>query len=143
MDWLQLISAIGIGALLTKILDIVWLQRSLQASEKKRWLREQRLRVYSKLAEEILSLGKNKGVRTDVFLGYSLAAEATLLVDNEKLAYDIEAFFTKLSNLFSEASKAHDDPSKKDDDELEGAYQLVYQESRRLVIELRKSIHKQ
>ena len=142
IDWLQLISAIGIGALLTKVLDIIWLQRSLQTSEKRRWLREQRLRVYSRLSEEILSLGTIKGVRSDAFLGYSLAAEAILLVDNEKLAHDLESFFTKLSNLFSEASKLDTDPSKKNDDELEGAYQQVYQESRRLIFELRKSIHK-
>jgi len=34
MNWLQFISAIGIGALLTKILDIIWLQRSIRETER-------------------------------------------------------------------------------------------------------------
>jgi hypothetical protein len=36
MDWLQLISAVGIRALLTKVLDIVWLQRTMREAEKKK-----------------------------------------------------------------------------------------------------------
>lgn len=141
MDWLQLISAVGIGALLTKVLDIVWLQRSLRTSEKQKWLREQRLRVYSNIADEILSLGTTKDSRTDVFSGYALAAEAILLVDDDKLANDIEQFFTKMANLYSEVNKTDDHSEKKPDEELETAYQMMLKESRRLVSELRKSLH--
>ncbi len=141
MDWVQIISAVGIGALLTKVLDIVWLQSAIRESEKRKWLREQRLRVYSKVSEEILSMGNNMNTREDAFASYALAAEAMLLVENEKLANDIECFFTKLSNLFSEVTKADSDPTKKSDEHLEGAYQAVLKESRRLVKELRKSLH--
>ncbi|GAB6910190.1 conserved hypothetical protein [Desulfosarcina cetonica] len=142
MDWLQIISAVGIGALLTKLLDIIWLQRSIRETEKKKWLRDQRLRVYSKLAEEMLSLGKTFNTREDAFSGYSFAAEAILLSDDDELASDIEEFFTKVSNLFDEAVKSNDDPTKKAEEHLEGAYKIIVAESRRLVKRLRKSLHK-
>ena len=141
MDWLQLISAVGIGALLTKVLDIVWLQRTMREAEQKKWFREQRLRVYAKLAEEILSLGKNMGTREDAFSGYALAAEAILLAPDDKLANEIEHFFTMLANIFSEGSKADDDPTRRSEEHLEGAYQVVVEESRRLVNALRRSLH--
>lgn len=143
MDWIQILSAGGIGALLTKILDIVWLQRAVRESEKRKWLREQRLRVYSELAAEILSMGKSLESREDAFSGYALAAEAVLLVHDEKLANDIEHFFTMLSNIFKEGCKADDDSSKKSEKNLEGAYKVVVAESRRLVKELRASLHEQ
>jgi len=141
MDWIQIISAVGIGALLTKVLDIVWLQRAVRESEKRKWLREQRLRVYSKLAEEMLSMGTSMKARENAFSGYALAAETILLVDDEKLAKDIEHFFTMLANLFSESKKEDDNPTRKSEEHLKGAYKAVVEESRRLVKELRKSLH--
>jgi hypothetical protein len=142
MDWLQVISAVGIGALLTKILDIVWLQRAVRESDKKKWIREQRLRVYSKLAEEILSLGRSKGTRENAFSAYALVAEAVLLVEDAELANDLENFFTFLTNLYSEGLKTDDDPTKKPDDELEEVYETLVLESRRLVKELRICLHR-
>ncbi|HBS80452.1 hypothetical protein [Alloalcanivorax sp.] len=141
MDWVQIVSAVGVGALLTKLLDIVWLQRSIRESEKRKWLREQRLRVYSTLAAEVLSMGKSMESREDVFVGYSLAAEAMLLAGDEKLANDIEHFFTMLANIFGEGRKADNDPARRSEEDLEGAYQVVVRESRRLVKELRASLH--
>ncbi len=73
MDWLQLISAVGIGALLTKVLDIVWLQRTMREAEKRKWFREQRLRVYTKLAEEILIPREEHGGEKDTILGMRLS----------------------------------------------------------------------
>ncbi len=86
-------------------------------------------------------MGKSMDTREDAFSGYALVAEAILLVDSEKLANDLEHFFTMLSNVFSEAKKADDDPTKKPEDHLEGAYNVVVAESRRLVKELRRSLH--
>ena len=140
MNWIELVSAIGLGALATKVLDIMWLQKALSNSEKRKWLRVERLRVYTKLTEDILSLGKNMKSR-DSFSGYALASEAMLLVENEDLAKDIENYFTMLGNLFTESRKHDKDPSKKSDIELEDAYKIIFTESRRLVLELRKSLH--
>lgn len=141
MDWIQVISAVGIGAILTKVLDIFWLQRLIHESEKRKWFREQRLRVYSELATEILSMGKSSASREDAFVGYALASEAQLLVSSDKLANDIENFFTMLANIFEEGRKADNDTTKKSEKELEGAYQVVVKESRRLVKELRLSLN--
>lgn len=145
MDW-ALISVVGamagaIGVVLTKVLDIVWLQRILRGTENRKWFREQRLRVYTKLAEDLLSMGTNMDARENAFSGYALAAEAMLLVPEDKLANEIEHFFTMLSNIFSEGRKADDDPTKRSEEHLEGAYQIVLKESRRLVKELRRSLH--
>jgi len=89
----------------------------------------------------LLSLGKNSDLRNDAFEGYALATEAILLTENDILADEIELFFTHLSNLFAEAAKPENDPGRRPEKELEGAYQVVYKESRRLVKKLRASLH--
>ena len=139
MTWYQILSIFGLGALTIKILDILWLQRVLQRAEKKKWLREQRLRAYSNIAKEILSMGKATGTREDAFIGYALAAEAMLLTDNPKLSKQIELHFTKVSNLYKESIKSPDDPNRKH--ELEGAYNIIITESRELIEALRQSIN--
>lgn len=141
MDWYQILSVAGLGALIIKVVDIIWLQRVLQKAENKKWLREQRLRVYSSVAKEALSLGKAANTREDPFSGYALAAEAILLADNSKLSEKIEAHFTKVANLYNEGIKSQDDPTCKPEEELEGAYNLVVRESRELVELLRQSIN--
>ncbi|EGQ9189697.1 hypothetical protein F7J78_18170 [Vibrio cholerae] len=105
-------------------------------------MREQRLKAYSKLATEILSLGREFQTREDVFKGYALAAEAILLTDDKKLADKIETYFTMLSNLYAEALRDPSDPLKKSDSELDGAYAFVIKDSRELVDELRKSLNR-
>lgn len=141
MNWIQLISAVGVGALITKLMDVLWLQKVVHQNEHKKWLREQRLEAYSELTEELLSLGKKQGTREDPFKGYALVAKTTLLVEDERLAIELEEFFTNVSNLFTEAIKRDDDPTKKPESELNAAYDIVLAKSRRLVNMLRASIH--
>lgn len=140
MTWIELLSAIGIGALLTKILDIVWLQRSLRESEKRKWLRDKRLIAYTAVTKEILSLGKECNTREDLFKGLSLAAQAILLADNKDLSDEIKLLFTNISNLYKEAIRLEDDPEKKSEKHLEGAYQIVMEKSLIIVEKLRISI---
>jgi hypothetical protein len=141
MDWTPLISAAGIGALLVKVIDTLWLQKVLQSAEKKKWLREKRLKAYSDLTAELLSLGKRSDLQTDAFQGYAIASEAILLTDDDKLAKEIEDFFTGLANLFKEASIPEGHRNKRSEDELEGAYEFLFHKSRHLVIQLRKCLH--
>ncbi len=142
LDWFELISAAGAGAVTIKLLDIVWMQRVIRESEKKKWLREKRLAAYSKLTSEVLSLGREFQTREDAFKGYALAAEAMLLADNKKLAERIEGHFTMISNLYKEVTRDSSDPLKKSESELEGAYLLVIKDSRSLAEELRISLNK-
>jgi hypothetical protein len=140
MSWIQILSAIGFGALITKILDIVWLQRALRETEKRKCLREKRLSAYTAVTKEILSLGKDKNTREDHFSGYALASEAILLADSKELANEIEVLFTNISNLYREATRPENDPERKAEDHLEGAYDLVVSSSRNLVEKLRQSV---
>ena len=56
-NWFQLLGAAGIGAIIIKIIDIVWLQKTLEKSEHKKWLRNQKLEVFTELSELLLSIG--------------------------------------------------------------------------------------
>lgn len=118
------------------------MQGVVQKAEKQKWLREKRLEAYTKLSSEILSLGREHKTREDPFKGYALCAEAILLADNDKLANKIEHHFTMISNLYSETIREPQDPLKKPESELEGAYELVIKNSRSLVEELRRSLNK-
>lgn len=137
MTFLELASAVGLGALLTKILDIVWLQRALQQSEKAKWLREQRLRVYSKVITEVMSLGQLHGTREDLFSAHAFFSEAILLTEDEALAKKLEDFFTFLPNLYKKATM---DKSNVPQEELEHAYQMVVRLKNELQVELRRSL---
>ena len=139
MSFVEIAGAIGLGALITKFLDILWLQRVFHMNEKKRWLREQRMRVYSGLASEIMSMGRSRGTREDAFKAYSFVAEALLLVEDDSLAQRLEQFFTHLSNLYKKGIMERPDVTEK---EFEAAYKFVYDNSRQLVSELRRSLQK-
>jgi hypothetical protein len=52
MQWVPLISAFGLGALLTKLLDIVWLQRLIAFQQHQAWLRSQRLESFTEVVRE-------------------------------------------------------------------------------------------
>lgn len=141
MDWPTLLGSGAIGALLTKIVDTLWLQKVLQSAEKRKWLREKRLKAYSDLISELLTLGRKSDLRDDAFKGYAIASEAILLTSDDRLAAEIEEFFTWQANLFKEASipETHD---KKPEAELEEAYNRLYIKSRYLATQLRRQLHR-
>lgn len=141
MDWPALLGSGAIGALLTKTLDTLWLQRVLQSAEKRKWLREKRLKAYSELTAELLTLGRKSDLRGNAFDGYALASEAILLTEDDKLASEIEEFFTWQSNLFREASIPEEHKDRKPESELEDAYKMLHHKSRHLVAQLRKCLH--
>lgn len=118
MDWPALLGSGAIGALLIKIVDTLWLQRVLQSAEKRKWLREKRLKAYSSLTLELLTLGRNSDLRDDAFKGYAIASEAILLTTDKELAEEIEEFFTWLANLFREVSIPDGHSDRKSEDEL-------------------------
>ncbi|NOS97344.1 MAG: hypothetical protein HOP25_02590 [Methylotenera sp.] len=136
-SWVAVISAVGLGGLIAKVLDIVWLQKTLQNIENKKWLREQRLRVYSKLATEIMSLGKAHATREDFFTSQAFVAEALLLVENKALAEKLEKYFTYIPNLYSKGVMEKSDVPE---EELEGAYAYLQKLSKELMVDLRKSL---
>jgi len=86
MYWIEIIGAIGIGAVITKVLDIFWLQKIMEESEKRKWLRDNQLRAFSKLAKETLSFRLSGGVLDydNPFEFYGIAAESILLIEDSK-----------------------------------------------------------
>ncbi|ABO25686.1 hypothetical protein SHLO109777_14685 [Shewanella loihica] len=142
MDWTVLLGSGVLGALLTKVLDTLWLQKVLQSAEKRKWLREKRLKAYSDLAAELLTLGRKSDLRENAFDGYAIAAEAIVLTDDDALALELEEFFTWLANMYKEASVPEHSDGKRSEEELAGAYKMLYAKSRRLVKELRESLLK-
>jgi hypothetical protein len=93
MNWISLLGAIGVGAIVTKLLDVLWLNRVVRDNERAKWLREQRLVVFSKLAQELLSMGLWNG-STKPVEALSLAAQAILIANDDLLAKRIESFFS-------------------------------------------------
>jgi hypothetical protein len=141
MSWLELLGSGAVGGILVKAVDTLWLQKVLQSAEKRKWFREQRLKAYSDLATELLTLGRRSDLRNDAFRGYEIASEAILLTEDDKLASEIEEFFTWLANLFREAAVPDGHKNKKPEAELEGAYRILHEKSRHLVKQLRKCLH--
>jgi hypothetical protein len=152
MDWIQLLGAVGIGAIVTKILDVLWLQRTMQKSEHRKWLRENRLKAYSALAQELLAHGPWSGPQEPTQL-FALAAEAMLLADNEQMARQIDDFLGAVSALrrrLEELSFEMDVAASSDEEEeaIRSEMRMVKAEARskaasdaRLLIErLRSSI---
>ena len=139
VSFIELIGAICSGGILVKILDIIWLQKALEKNERKKWYREQKLRVYSELSKELMSLGTYRGTRENAFKGYSFIAEAILLVDDNELGKRLEQFFTKMYNLYQKGLM--EEPNVPEE-ELNKAYNTIVNESRELVLALRKSFRK-
>src|SRR6266850_3493865 len=92
MEWIPLLGAVGVGAVATKLLDVLWLQRVLHESERRRWLREQRYRVYGELAREMLSTGPfHYSTPEQRFL--ALIADALLLSTDKRLIELLQGYY--------------------------------------------------
>jgi len=98
MDWIQLLGAVGIGAIAAKLLDVLWLQRTIHESEKRKWLRDQRLKAFTSLSKVLLSEGLWYG-NVESPSAMELAAEAVLLLpeDNELVGL-IEEYIPDVSD---------------------------------------------
>jgi hypothetical protein len=98
MNWIELLGAVGIGAIVIKILDVVWLQQVMRESERRKWLRESRLKAYSVLGQQLLAHGPWSGPEEPTEL-FFVAAEAMLLADDEQMAQEIKDFLRSVMAL--------------------------------------------
>lgn len=142
MDIIQILGAVGFGVVVTKILDIVWLQKVVRDSERRKWLREERLKAYSELAEEVLTLGLHNKSYKSAFSGYVIASRSILLTESDELAIQIRVFMNKVSKLYAEGTKDDEDPDKLSLEELEQVYKHVMDESKELIVKLRNELVK-
>ncbi|WP_320043853.1 hypothetical protein [uncultured Desulfobacter sp.] len=132
MDFPQLIGAIGIGAILTKILDIVWLQNSIEKKEHFAWLREKRIEAFSKLSKELISFGLHDKKLKNPFEIFAIASEAMLLIEDEVLIKKIDQHIVKLD----EFNRGIDEKNFSEE-QLGSLYSQLTAESRKLILELR------
>ena len=137
MDWEivgALGAALGIGAILSKLLDIFWLERISHEHERRKWLRDQRLSAYVDLTKDFLSFGISRGAQCDnPFEGYVVASRAMLLAHDEDLVAKIDSFLVDLDRHtgLENAGK---------DAEAEALYNELWVRARGIVGNLRTSL---
>lgn len=131
VDWIQLVSAVGVGALLTKILDAIWLNRVAEQSTQRAWLRDNRLKAFQEAASELLAFGLDRKSPDDPFATYARLARAMIICKDNKIALRLDQFVVKRDRMF------HDNSKKEESDKLCG--ELV-SEARDIVDLLRLSI---
>jgi hypothetical protein len=135
---LQFLSAVGVGALAVKLMDVLWLQRVLQKHEQRSWLRDKRLAAYSRLAGQLMSLGLC-GIRApNPFEWFGSASEAMLLMDNDALVDRIDRYIVDLDQLYHRG----DDKSPESCKQMESLYVALTKEARLIVKELRNELLK-
>jgi hypothetical protein len=102
MTGTEIISILGIGSILgiviSKLFDILWLQKTVMKNESIRWIRDQRLRVFRELSGDLVTLGL-RDCRKDILEIVAVASEATLLIADKALEERIMKFIDDLCNL--------------------------------------------
>ena len=104
MDWIKLLGGIGFGAIITKVLDVIWLQSALKNAEREKWLRDQRMRVFSMLAKELVDIQLNKS-REGIESAKAITAEALLLLPNLEVGNDLSHHFDDIATSKSKIEK--------------------------------------
>ncbi len=116
MNWIEIISiiigALGIGTIIAKILDI-WLQIRIEKIEKQKWLRDNQLRAFSKLAKETLSFRLSEGVLDydNPFKFCGIAAESMLLIEDSEIKDRINSFIVSLDEIFQIEKAGEETPA--------------------------------
>jgi len=102
MNWIEILGAIGFGSFITTVLNIFWLPKIMEKIERRKWLRDNQLRAFSKLSREILSFRLGKGVLDydNPFEFYSIAAESMLLIEDSEIKSRINNFIINLDDIF-------------------------------------------
>lgn len=100
------IGSASFGAVSGKLLDALVLSRISDKYEKKKWLRQTKIEAFTRLTEEMLSLGLKGQLHDDPWQFRALAAKAILLLDDPKLIEDINVFIDELYKINTGLSAA-------------------------------------
>lgn len=92
MEFFKLLSAVGLGGIIVKILDIIWLQRNVRNYETNKWKRDKKINTYSKLANDLISQ-KEWGSHTKSHEFRMLLGEVFLLMESQSLITKVEEFY--------------------------------------------------
>jgi len=99
LNVLPFLGAIGIGAILVKLMDIIWLQKVIKEKDNASWLRDRRLKAYTDLTKELISFGTKHEKTIGAFEIYAFAAEALLLIENDELINKINHFINTMTKM--------------------------------------------
>jgi hypothetical protein len=99
MGYIEFIGAIGFGAIIVKLMDILWLQRFVRDKEHTAWLRDRRLEAYTTLSKELISFGLHRKDLGNPFEGFANVAEAILLIEDDSLIDRVDRFIVRLDEM--------------------------------------------
>lgn len=133
--WLQIVSAASFGAIVVKLLDILWLAPVTKEAERRKWLRDQRLAAYADVARDALSLriGGDQD-HENPFQAYAVASRAILLAHNDDLASRIDQFIVDLDHFY----ELDDDKTKQAEAKTE--YEGLSDRARTLIKDMRSEL---
>ena len=92
-----------VGAVATKLVDTLVSSKINNKIEQKKWLRDTKLDLYSKLTEEIMLID-DENFQTQIREIKRISAKIILLVNDRKLEEKIEDYINRL-NRFSQKEK--------------------------------------
>jgi hypothetical protein len=130
MDWITLISGLGIGALGVKLLDILWFQKLVHRQSHENWLKDHRLEAFSEVIREFISFGLHNRKSQNPFESYASISRALLLIKDDQLIERIDQFIMNRDRLDSLVNAGKDVES-------EELYNELVKESREITKALR------
>jgi len=101
-----IIGSAAFGAVVGKFMDAFVLSHVNEKYERKKWLREIKIEAFTKLTEELLSLGVQRQLHDDPWRFRALAAKAILLLNDSILIKDIHTFIDELYKINTGLSRA-------------------------------------
>lgn len=138
MEFFKLLSAVGLGGIIVKFLDIIWLQRNVRNYETNKWKRDKKINTYSKLAEDLISQ-KEWGLQARSHEFHVLLGEVFLLMENQRLVIKIEEFYKDVEkSLKISEGKRQQAESYGDEKLIEEAIEFHKTENQRLQKEARE-----
>ncbi len=87
------------GAIVGKLLDAFLISKINQNIEKSKWLREMKLIEFSKLSQELSSLGFESETMEDEYKFYSVASKSLLLLNDKTLKKEIQDFIKEFTTF--------------------------------------------
>lgn len=142
MNFIEVATAVGLGTILAKLIDVYLLQDMLAKKSVISWLLEKRYTVYCELSSNLLSFGLNKEDETNPFLHLSEIGPAVLLTDDEALLEKLYGFVNKRDYMFrlqdGRPTKKEDYPNYSSDPKV--LYSELVDDSKSIVYELRKHL---
>jgi len=94
-----IVGSAAFGAIAGKLLEAYLLAPIADKYERKKWLRQTKIEAFTKLNEEMLSLGLRSGVSDDRWRFLSLASKTILLLEDNELIDEIQKFIDDLYQI--------------------------------------------